>query len=76
MPFIEVMGKFQRGRLHSGSASGPKVTNRKQAIAIMLAEKRKAQSGKTEYKPKEKGKRGQKAAKPRGFASIPYKGKS
>lgn len=41
MPYQEVMGKFGRGALHSGSKHGPKVTNRKQAIAIMLSEKRK-----------------------------------
>ena len=41
MPYGEVMGKFKRGELHSGSKSGPKVKNRKQAIAIMLSEKRK-----------------------------------
>lgn len=34
------MGKFKRGKLHSGSKQGPKVKNRKQAIAIMLSEKR------------------------------------
>lgn len=34
-----VMKEFKRGTLHSGS--GPKVTNRKQAIAIALSEARK-----------------------------------
>jgi len=34
------MGKFKRGQLHSGSKSGPKVKSRKQAVAIMLSEKR------------------------------------
>lgn len=49
MPYDQVMHKFKHGQLHSGSKSGKTVTNRKQAIAIMLSEKRKAQSGKTEY---------------------------
>jgi hypothetical protein len=34
--------KFAEGTLHSGSKSGPVVTNRKQAIAIALSEARKA----------------------------------
>ena len=37
-----VMHEFKAGTLHSGSAKGPKVTNRKQAIAIALSEGRKA----------------------------------
>ena len=41
MPASEVMGKFKRGELHSGSKKGPKVTSRKQALAIMMPEKRK-----------------------------------
>jgi hypothetical protein len=41
MPYTEVMHKFKHGNLHSGSKKGPTVTNRKQAIAIMLSEKRK-----------------------------------
>ena len=40
MPWDEVMHKFKHGELHSGSKSGPKVKNRKQAIAIMMDEKR------------------------------------
>lgn len=35
------MHKFKHGMLHSGSKHGPKVKNRKQAIAIMLSEKKK-----------------------------------
>lgn len=50
MPYDEVMHKFKHGNLHSGSDSGPTVSNRKQAIAIMLSEKRKAGEGKSEYK--------------------------
>lgn len=56
MPFDQVMHKFKHGSLHSGSKSGPKVKNRKQAIAIMLSEKRKAEQGKSEYKTRNKGK--------------------
>ena len=39
MPSRLVMSKFKRGALHSGSKSGPVITNRKQAIAVMLSEK-------------------------------------
>jgi hypothetical protein len=49
MPWNEVMHKWKTGQLHSGSKKGPKVSNRKQAIAIMLSEKRKAGS-KPEYR--------------------------
>ncbi len=52
MPYDEVMHKFKHGQLHSGSKKGPKVSNRKQAIAIMLSEKRAAKGGKSEYKSK------------------------
>lgn len=52
MPFTEVMPKFKAGKLHSGSKSGPPVKSRAQAIAIMLSEKQKAESGaKPEYRP-------------------------
>lgn len=37
-----VMEEFKEHALHSGSKKGPKVTNRKQAIAIALSEARKA----------------------------------
>lgn len=53
MPYDEVMHKFGQGQLHSGSRGGPVVGNRKQAIAIMLSEKRKAQSGNKEYQSKD-----------------------
>lgn len=46
MPSDEVMHKWKHGKLHSGSKSGPVVQGRKQAIAIMLSEKRKEQEGK------------------------------
>lgn len=36
------MHEFKHGELHSGSARGPVVTNRKQAVAIALSEQRAA----------------------------------
>lgn len=41
-----VLGEFKRGKLRSGSKSGPRVTSRKQAIAIGLSEKRRQLAGK------------------------------
>ena len=38
----KVMHEFKAGTLHSGSPRGPKVTSRKQAIAIAISEQRKA----------------------------------
>lgn len=55
MPWDEVMHKFKAGSLKSGG-SGKPVQSRKQAIAIMLSEKRQASAGKSEYKSK-KGKK-------------------
>lgn len=40
-----VMHEFKHGTLHSGSSHGPKVTSRKQAIAIALSEQRRAKKG-------------------------------
>ncbi len=37
----KVMGEFKRGSLHSGSKKGPRVTSRKQAVAIALSEQRR-----------------------------------
>ena len=37
-----VMREFNKDELHSGASDGPKVKNRKQAIAIALSEQRKA----------------------------------
>ena len=34
----KVMREFKGGKLHSGSKKGPKVTSKKQAIAIALSE--------------------------------------
>lgn len=55
MPWDEVMHKWGEGKLRSGSPSGPKVKNQKQALAIMFSEKRAAQGGKSEYKPRHPG---------------------
>ena len=38
----KVMHEFKHGELHSGSKEGPKVKNRKQAVAIALSEERKS----------------------------------
>ena len=48
-PWNEVLGKWKARSLKSGGTSKP-VRSQKQAIAIMLSEKRKAEQGKTEYK--------------------------
>ena len=48
MPWDKVLSKWKAGTLKSGG-SGAKVTSQKQAVAIMLSEKRKAQAGKKEY---------------------------
>ena len=48
MPWDEVMHKWKTGKLKSGG-SGGKVKSQKQAVAIMLSEKRKAKAGKSEY---------------------------
>lgn len=36
----KVMHEFKEGTLHSGSKEGPRVTSRKQAVAIALSEQR------------------------------------
>jgi hypothetical protein len=41
----KVMHEFKEGELHSGSRKGPRVKNRKQAIAIALSEQRKKNRG-------------------------------
>ena len=50
----KVMHEYKEGELHSGSKKGPKVENRKQAIAIALSEARKAGE---KVKPKKKHKK-------------------
>ncbi len=37
----KVINEYNEGNLHSGAKKGPKVTNRKQAVAIALSEARK-----------------------------------
>ena len=54
MPYDKVLSKFEEGKLHSGSKSGPSVKSRTQAIAIMLSEKRAAEGGKKEYQSMKK----------------------
>lgn len=51
MPWNEVMSKWKAGRLKSGGSGAP-VKGQKQAVAIMLSEKRKAKAGKKEYQAK------------------------
>ena len=36
-----VLKEFKHGKLHSGSKHGPKVKDRKQAVAIALSEQRR-----------------------------------
>ena len=45
MPSKNVMHKFKKGQLHSGSKKGPKVTDPAQAKAILMSEKRKEKKG-------------------------------
>lgn len=52
MPYDQVLSKFKKGTLESGS--GDKVKSKKQALAIMLSEKREADKDKKEYKPDKK----------------------
>ena len=47
MPWNEVMSKWKSGSLKSGGSKP--VKSQKQAVAIMLSEKRAAQGGKSEY---------------------------
>jgi hypothetical protein len=64
MPWNEVMSKWGKGTLRSGNKkSGPKVTSQKQAVAIMLSEKRKAAQGKTEYQSRGRSRKARRLAK-------------
>jgi len=45
----KVMREYKAGMLHSGSKKGPKVTSRKQAVAIAMSE---AKMSKTKKAPK------------------------
>jgi len=46
----KVMKEYKAGELHSGSKTGPAVTNRKQAVAIAMSE-----AGMTKKKLNKKG---------------------
>jgi Family of unknown function (DUF6496) len=46
----KVMKEWKAGELHSGSKTGPAVTNKKQAVAIAMSE-----AGMTKKKPKKQG---------------------
>ena len=48
MPYDQVLHKWKAGVLKSGSIGKP-VKSQKQAVAIMLSEKREAEKGKKEY---------------------------
>lgn len=56
MPSSQVMHKWKEGKLHSGSKKGPKVKSQKQAVAIMLSEKRKEQAHGGKYPDKKRKK--------------------
>lgn len=49
MPSSEVMSKWKTGKLHSGGPKGPVVKSQKQAVAIMMSEKRKEQANGGKY---------------------------
>ena len=56
MPSSEVMSKYKRGKLHSGSKSGPVVKSRQQAIAIKMSEERAEKKHGGKY-PDKKGRK-------------------
>ncbi len=41
-PFKATLDEWKAGTLHSGSKSGPRVTNQKQAVAIGFSQAKKA----------------------------------
>ena len=55
MPWERVLHKWKTGKLYSGG-NGKQVKNQKQAVAIMLSEKKEAEGGKSEYAAQRKGK--------------------
>jgi len=57
MPSDEVMKKFSKGKLHSGSPKGPVVTSAKQAIAIAASERDAEREHRGKY-PDAKSRRG------------------
>lgn len=54
MPSEDVMDEFKRGMLRSGSKRGRKVRSRKQAIAILLSERRKEGRGGSRRRAKQR----------------------
>ena len=46
----KVMAEYKSGQLHSGSKTGPVVTQRKQAVAIALSEAREAAKRRHKHK--------------------------
>ena len=63
----KTMGEYKRGTLHSGSKKGPKVTSRKQAIAIGMNQARKAgeKTKRQRTAPKEPSDKGSSSHTPR-----------
>ena len=60
MPSKDVMKKFAKGKLHSGSKTGKKVTNPKQAKAIASSEARAEKGNKGKYPEKDSSKKREK----------------
>jgi hypothetical protein len=58
MPANEVMKKFAKGKLHSGSVKGPVVTSAKQAIAIAASERDAERENGGTYPEKAKPRKG------------------
>jgi len=54
------MGKWKAGDLHSGSKTGKVVKSQKQAVAIMLSEKRAEEGNGGKYPEKKSRKAGKK----------------
>jgi Family of unknown function (DUF6496) len=50
-----VMREYAKGKLHSGSKHGPKVTSRKQAIAIAMGEAVTARGRGRKARPRRRG---------------------
>jgi len=59
MPSSEVMHKWKKGKLKSGSKKGKTVKSHKQAVAIMMSEKRNEDKHGGKYKHKGRGKHDQ-----------------
>lgn len=70
MPFDEVLPKFGKGNLHAGSKGGKPVTDKKQAVAIMLSEKRKAAGGDEEYQSRQSRSSSQSKAALKGLKKV------